>query len=492
MSIISNLPYLPTVDGDNLTISTKTGTIPEGYYEDKTWTVNSGSGTDNASLTTNVSGALGGSSSDGTPKVQAVPTHTVSTPGWITTSDITDGSGDTKYIKKGSGTSDWTISNNDYVFDDSTYNSPYTFYITPTVTISTSGWIKTGDVTPSTSTIPIQGSGRSVRVKYGDVKNNATLSTDTSNALSGTSSDGTPKVTAAPTHTIYVTGWITETEWTQGSGETKYIKKGVVTPTLTMSGTPSSSSASSDYKVTGTASHNVTSGWISSVGNTTSTFTISNAGVNGSNFGIITTSVTAGAPQNGTRLDIDLSYAGQSGVIPYKGYLNGGAAYILYNTLKDVDNTCYIKGGSVQTPTYTGKSLTGVSGKILNDTTAFGVTGTFAGEMQGDYQVNSGQIFEEDDKLYYGLLHTSSDYYRQGCYFYATNSQLQSVVSNLSAGNIKSGVTILGVTGNYSGGTPTLITKTITANGTYTASSDNADGYSTVTVAIPVYDKSFQ
>ena len=40
--------------------------------------------------------------------------------------------------------------------------------------------------------------------------------------------------------------------------------------------------------------------------------------------------------------------------------------------------------------------------------------------------------------------------------------------------------------GNISGGsTPTLITKSITANGTYNASGDNADGYSSVTVAVP-------
>ena len=36
-----------------------------------------------------------------------------------------------------------------------------------------------------------------------------------------------------------------------------------------------------------------------------------------------------------------------------------------------------------------------------------------------------------------------------------------------------------------SGGSATLITKNITANGTYNASSDNADGYSSVTVAVP-------
>lgn len=36
---------------------------------------------------------------------------------------------------------------------------------------------------------------------------------------------------------------------------------------------------------------------------------------------------------------------------------------------------------------------------------------------------------------------------------------------------------------------PTLITKTITENGTYTASSDNADGYSQVTVNVPYMEK---
>ncbi len=39
-------------------------------------------------------------------------------------------------------------------------------------------------------------------------------------------------------------------------------------------------------------------------------------------------------------------------------------------------------------------------------------------------------------------------------------------------------------TGSYSGTSPTLTTKSITANGTYDASSDNADGYSSVTVNV--------
>jgi len=39
--------------------------------------------------------------------------------------------------------------------------------------------------------------------------------------------------------------------------------------------------------------------------------------------------------------------------------------------------------------------------------------------------------------------------------------------------------------GNISGGGSTLITKSITENGTYNASSDSADGYSSVTVNVP-------
>lgn len=39
------------------------------------------------------------------------------------------------------------------------------------------------------------------------------------------------------------------------------------------------------------------------------------------------------------------------------------------------------------------------------------------------------------------------------------------------------------------GGSPTLVTKQITENGTYTAADDNADGYSEVTVDVPDQSK---
>lgn len=58
--------------------------------------------------------------------------------------------------------------------------------------------------------------------------------------------------------------------------------------------------------------------------------------------------------------------------------------------------------------------------------------------------------------------------------------------ANATAGDIASGKTAYvngsKVTGNAS--SPTLITKSITANGTYNASSDSADGYSSVTVNV--------
>ena len=75
-----------------------------------------------------------------------------------------------------------------------------------------------------------------------------------------------------------------------------------------------------------------------------------------------------------------------------------------------------------------------------------------------------------------------------------------SIDSNITAGNIKKDVTILGVTGTYEGsGSATLITKSITSNGTYNASSDNADGYSSVTVNVsgggsssaPIFDGNY-
>lgn len=45
------------------------------------------------------------------------------------------------------------------------------------------------------------------------------------------------------------------------------------------------------------------------------------------------------------------------------------------------------------------------------------------------------------------------------------------------------------VGGGGGGDTPVLVTKTVTENGIYNASGDNADGYRSVTVALPSGDE---
>lgn len=59
------------------------------------------------------------------------------------------------------------------------------------------------------------------------------------------------------------------------------------------------------------------------------------------------------------------------------------------------------------------------------------------------------------------------------------------VASNVTQGKIFLAANGAITTGTATGGGSTLITKSITANGTYNASSDNADGYSSVTVNVP-------
>lgn len=63
--------------------------------------------------------------------------------------------------------------------------------------------------------------------------------------------------------------------------------------------------------------------------------------------------------------------------------------------------------------------------------------------------------------------------------------QAQVVDANLVPENIKKDVTILGRTGTYEGGgSPVLVPKTFTQNGTYDPADDNADGYGEVVVNV--------
>ena len=58
----------------------------------------------------------------------------------------------------------------------------------------------------------------------------------------------------------------------------------------------------------------------------------------------------------------------------------------------------------------------------------------------------------------------------------------------LNMSSIKA-IALAKVVGGGGGGEAVLITKTVDANGVYNASSDNADGYKKVTVALPDGDE---
>lgn len=71
---------------------------------------------------------------------------------------------------------------------------------------------------------------------------------------------------------------------------------------------------------------------------------------------------------------------------------------------------------------------------------------------------------------------------------YSNNTLTINTVTNSTSMKWRSGQVYnyeLSTIGTGGGSTPTLITKSITTNGTYTTSNDSADGYSSVTVNVP-------
>ena len=114
---------------------------------------------------------------------------------------------------------------------------------------------------------------------------------------------------------------------------------------------------------------------------------------------------------------------------------------------------------------------------IKSGVTILGVTGNVV-ELNGETKTITPQTYGQ-------TIYPTNP--KNGITEITVNPVTSSIDANITAGNIKKDVQILGVTGTYegSGGGATLITKTITANGIYEAVDDNADGYSQVTVNVP-------
>lgn len=113
---------------------------------------------------------------------------------------------------------------------------------------------------------------------------------------------------------------------------------------------------------------------------------------------------------------------------------------------------------------------------IKHGVNILGVMGTYEGDIRS-LQITPSTSQQVIDAQYDQLPTT-------GYSPITVNAVNSSIDSNITSGNIKNGVTILGVTGSYTGTSPVLISKNITQDGVYNAIDDNADGYSSVNVSV--------
>jgi hypothetical protein len=280
------------------------------------------------------------------------------------------------------------------------------------------------------------------------------------------------------------------------SGKTYGVQAATITPNVSLVGNEINPGNvyNSYISVEGTGGYNVTTaGWTATGSSSTVGYaTIPNAGVNGINFprvysNLPNTSTTV-TPSVNNKVYGYLEYfdSSSSTFKDYTGYIHGGSLNVLFSDISSI-NTSYIRSWSNNQWIYTPKQVTQILDHILPDVYIFGYQGTMT-QKTGDFATDEITDESSESRVYFRLA--SSGYYlASSSYLYGTYSNLASAIG-LTSSKIVIGNTILGIAGT--GGGSTLITKTITSNGTYNASSDSADGYSQVTVAIPLYDKSFQ
>ena len=117
-----------------------------------------------------------------------------------------------------------------------------------------------------------------------------------------------------------------------------------------------------------------------------------------------------------------------------------------------------------------------IPSNIKNGVSILGVTGSYDGDIRSltITPTTSQQVIDAQ----YDANPTT------GYSPITVNAVDSSIDNNIAPNNIKNGVTILGVTGSYTGTSPVLITKSIDRDGVYNASDDNADGYSSVEVNV--------
>lgn len=144
-----------------------------------------------------------------------------------------------------------------------------------------------------------------------------------------------------------------------------------------------------------------------------------------------------------------------------------------------IKNPIYVIGTDIQDTTATAADV--LAGKVFylpDGTKATGQIVTYTGTMNVT-PIEQAQTLPTQGKYVDGDIVVDAIPSR-----YKDTTGTDATAEDILAG--KKAVTVDGlIIGNYVPPTTTLITKNITANGTYAASSDNADGYSSVTVNVP-------
>lgn len=394
--------------GSNLTNLSQSGSIPNGYYSNKTYSVKTGSAA--APLTiTDTSSALS-STDTGAPKITTSITPSV-TAGWIT-SVSTSGTGDR--------------------------------------------WIKAGSATPA--------------VTIGD----------TSSALS-TSSTGGPTITLTPTASVGTAGWISSIG--NGTNVTRYIKSGSASTSLSMSGGPTTSGSATSYTVSGIASIDGTTGWVSDFTSIDSdSVVIPNAGI--TSFDMVSGSTTT------NKLTVELGHMVSSTPTDYVGYVNGGSATINYGTIANAD---------IASVDGTAKNLQQVKNKILSDTTILGITGTCP-TLSLDYVTDD--ISVDETNVYLSVPNTG--YYSDDAAIYGKFSGTGSILAAWDTENgtsyntnrtssdlTKSGKTVTAPAGYYNASASLSVddgsasaTGAISTNVTGALSGSSTDGTPRISEAI--------